>query len=110
MLVPTLPTLSCALSRNLPKPFAIAEVIVMMPFQLLPEPDSVIGVLLPIGAWNISVGVVADSLLKVKLTLTFVLLVVCTGDVGTVTIAPVGGVVSMVKAAPAGAPLKTLPT
>src|SRR5271167_784068 len=111
MLVPTLPTLSTAFKANLPKPVPIAGVRVRVPFQLLPAPDKATATLVNMGAVKWRVGVVPAwaSLLKVRFMVTLVGSTVWTGLAGAVTMVPVGGVVSIINAEPAGGPLKTLP-
>src|SRR3954468_4394607 len=111
MLWPTMSSASLTVSVKWPIPESIAGVIVSEPVQLAPPPVSVTGMLAPSGGAKFSVGVVPTfgASVRTNVTATEVSLVACTGETGDVVIAPEGGVTSMLKAGPLGAPLNGLP-
>src|SRR5205085_9216210 len=111
MLWPTLSSASSTVSVKWPRPESIAGVIVNVPVQFVPPPVSVTGTIAPVGGAKFSVGTVPTfgASVRRKVIATGVSFVACTSEIGDVKMLPDGGVTSMLKAGPLGAPLKGLP-
>src|SRR5436189_759481 len=107
MLWPTLSRASLTVSVKWPRPESIAGVIVSVPVQFVPPPVSVTGTLAPAGGAKFNAGTVPTFGASVsrKVIATAVSLVACTGGSGAATIAPEGGVTSMLNGGPEGEPL-----